>query len=65
MKELLEKIGKPARLALKPMGELDVRVVDVKQAYGRVDFLVELVDGPSARGTVQQWVSADRLSFDE
>lgn len=56
--DLIKFRGKQGFLGL---GKLDVpiTVVDSRQAFGRIDLLVQPVNG---RG--QQWVSADKVVLD-
>lgn len=52
-------IGKIARLHYHPVMPFDVKILDVKQSYGNIRFLVEPVSGSG-----QAWVQDNNLKVD-
>jgi hypothetical protein len=59
VKDLAKAIG---RTGLYHVGTLkfDVKVMDVRQVFGRIDFLVT-----PEHGNGQQWVESSRVQLDE
>jgi len=57
LKTEYEKIGMEARLTVENI-TVAVTIIDVRQAYGRIDYLVSPVSGDG-----KQWVSASRLNI--
>ncbi len=51
-------IGKVARLSYHPILCFDVRIIDVKQSYGNIRFLVEPVSGCGSA-----WVQDNNLKL--
>lgn len=57
MKELIKQIGKEADLTIESF-TVRVKILDVRSAYGRIDYEVTPVTGSRTR-----WVSGERLNF--
>lgn len=57
-KELSELIGKSALLTTELSLTVPVTIADVRQAYGRTDFLIKPVNGSGER-----WVNSERVTI--
>jgi hypothetical protein len=55
--ELAGSIGREASLSVESFA-MRVKIMDIKQAYGRERYLVVAVDGAG-----KQWVESSRLTF--
>lgn len=59
--EMSKAIGREGLLATREGLSVSVRIVDARQSFNRIDYLVRPITG----GTREAWVSSERISLDE
>ena len=59
LRELTKQIDKIALFYSESM-RFRVKIIDVKTAFGRIDYLVEPIAGDGSK-----WVSSERIKFNE